>query len=362
MPAHARIVIQQTIIPDYRLGVFGLLRDRLGDTFDVYAGEADFGGSPKSSPSAWNYYTKVQNRYVLGSRLLWQSGVIRRLIVADVTILSGNLRILSNIPVLILRRILGRRTLIWGHASGKSKTAKLIRRYVNRLANGIIAYTRSDCEMILKDSPSSQVWVASNSCVFAKDCTPVPISSELPDSFIYVGRLVEAKKVRVLLGGFSRAVSTGLIPQTAKLTIVGDGPTKGDLVECVSKAGLSEQVCFTGHVSSVEHLREFYASAIASVSPGYVGLSATQSFSFGVPMLISKDEHHSPEIEACQEGFNAIFFQTDNLSDMANTLKALWHQRSEWAEKRADIAAWTKQNYSFEAMSRAFISAVEGDR
>lgn len=47
-----------------------------------------------------------------------------------------------------------------------------------------------------------------------------------------------------------------------------------------------------------EDIYDVYANALVSVSPGYVGLSLTQSLSFGVPMLIAIDEAHVPEIDA----------------------------------------------------------------
>ena len=359
MCKQGEIAIQQTIIPDYRLGVFEILRSRYGSRLNVYAGDADFGGSPVSATIAWERYSKIVNHYFGCSRLLWQSHVIGHLIRAEVAILNGNLRIVSNLPVLLMRRILRRRTLIWGHASGRSGIAKHIRRLYNNLSDGVIAYTESDKTVFESASPAIRVWVAANSCVFAKDCVPVSSSDELPDSFIYVGRLIPEKKVDVLLRAFSQAKSVGLLPKQAKLIIVGSGPEKEGLVEYVEAQGLSGEVRFTGHVSETRALRDLYSCSIASVSPGYVGLSATQSFSFGVPMLVSRDERHSPEIEACHAGFNALFFDTHSISDFSNLLQSVWGVRESWLAKREDIANWTKANYSFEAMSEAFISAIE---
>lgn len=362
MPKQIELAVQQTIIPDYRMGVFDLLRDRLGDGFMVFAGEHDFGGSPISSDAAWGRYTKVSNHYCLGSRLLWQSGMIRSLLEAKVVILNGNLRILSNYPVLFMRRVLGRRTLLWSHADGRSRMGRLLRRLYCHLSNGIVAYTESDKEVFCVQCPSIPVWVAPNSCVYAGDCLPVSLPlNDLPTAFIYVGRLIEEKKVDSLLRAFSVAVKAGSLPDEARLIIVGDGPAKSALSVFAQENSLSDRVCFTGHISNTDRLRELYSQAIASVSPGYVGLSATQSFSFGIPMLISKDEQHSPEIEACQAGFNAMFFKTGDLADFSEALVSTWKLRSDWISRRSEIASWTRENYSFEAMVEAFISSLNGE-
>ena len=56
-----KIALQQSIIPDYRLGLFLLLREQWEDQFEVYAGDADFGGSPVSTEEAWDHFERVQN-------------------------------------------------------------------------------------------------------------------------------------------------------------------------------------------------------------------------------------------------------------------------------------------------------------
>ena len=113
-----------------------------------------------------------------------------------------------------------------------------------------------------------------------------------------------------------------------------------------------------GHIQDTSVLRKLYGSSFCSVSSGYVGLSATQSFSFGIPMIVSKDEPHSPEIEACQAGFNCKFFQTDNVDDLACKLSAFYSEREHFFRLRNQISEFTAENYSFEAMRDTFIQAI----
>lgn len=353
-----RIVLQQTIIPDYRMGLFLLLREHWGECFEVYAGEADFGGSPVSTPAAWDHFKEVGNIYAFSDRLLWQHDSLWVLIGSDVAILNANMRIVSNWVILLLRRLLGRPTLLWGHAEGQSRVASKLRSCFLRLSSGFIAYTRSQAEGLSTNFPWLSLWVAANSCVPASDCIPA-CEGEEPDSFLYVGRLVTKKKVSLLLEGYLWARKEGLIATDKRLVFVGDGDERASLEQRVGDAGVQEVVHFAGHVSDVEQLRAYYGRAICSVSPGYVGLSATQSFSFGVPMLIARDEFHSPEIEACQEGFNACFFESDSPESLANMLAHAEQSQQAYSAKRSEISGWTRKNYSFEAMSRAFFTAVE---
>ena len=353
-----KICLQQPIIADYRMGLFLLLKQEWGEDFQIYAGDANFGGSPVSTTTAWEHFQHVDNIYLLGGRFLWQKGCFRSLLSADVAILNGNLRMLSNNLLLLLRKCLGRRTVLWGHAEGQNALAAALRGCYLRFCDGFIAYTESQAMLLRKSYPWLRVWVAPNACVSATDCIPGEATEGELDSFLYVGRLVGVKKVRLLLEGFIEAISASFIPDSIKLVFVGDGAEREYLEARAQEAGVVNRVVFAGHVSSVSSLRSYYRTAVCSVSPGYVGLSATQSFSFGVPMLIARDEFHSPEIEACQESFNAQFFESNNTKQLAFMFKKMHEDKSIWLEKRGEISDWTRSKYSFEVMADTFHASI----
>ena len=352
------IALQQPIVPDYRLGLFLSLRKKWGVAFQIFAGDADFGGSPVSTTEAWDHFERVQNVYLLGGRFLWQAGCVRNLIDEDVAILNGNMRILSNLWVQLRRKWLGRRTILWGHAEGQNSLAATLRGLYLRCSDGFISYTESQGQQLRERYPFLKVWVAANACVSAADCVPVEATHDELDSILYVGRLVEDKKVRLLLEGYIHAQKDSLFAEHIRLVFVGAGEERQHLEALAQQAGVADKVDFAGHVSDIVELRDYYRRAICSVSPGYVGLSATQSFSFGVPMLIARDEFHSPEIEACKKGFNAVYFESDCPYSMALGLRYLWDNKAVFLSKRQEVADWTAANYSFDNMRDTFIDVV----
>ena len=353
-----KIVLQQPVIPDYRMGIFLLLREHWGTNFEIYGGDADFFGSPISTPEAWGHFKRVRNIYLFKNQFLWQYGCFSALISADVTILNANMRVLSNTIILLLRKLLCRRTILWGHSTGRSSIATVARGLYLRQCNGFLAYTETQALQLREDYPFLKVWVAANSCVHVRDCTPVEALLDEVDSILYVGRLVDSKKVRLLLEGFIIARKNKQFPKSIRLVFIGDGPERSELEVLVEAAGISEYVEFVGHVSNTTKLREYYSRAICTVSPGYVGLSATQSFSFGVPMVIARDEFHSPEIEACKEGFNAEFFESDDPQSLADSLLSAVLSKNRSISNRKNLSDWTASHYSFEVMQEAFVEAV----
>ena len=81
--------------------------------------------------------------------------------------------------------------------------------------------------------------------------------------FLFVGRLVEKKGVSFLIKAFSIINET--LPG-AKLTIVGDGPLKGDLEAQVKRLGIDRAVDFVGAVRQQE-LPTYYSKASVCIFP-----------------------------------------------------------------------------------------------
>lgn len=354
-----KLLLQQVVIPDYRLPLFLLLKQSLGDQFEVFAGETDYNITPKTTPLAWDHFDKVINHYFFKRRLLWQGGLLQKMVSAHLLIASANMRNLTVVSALFLRKVLRRKTILWGHAQGQTRIGSLLRGLFLRHCHHFIAYTESQAAYLSSKYPWLKVTAAPNACVHEKDCYPLPVPAYEVQNVLYVGRLVSEKKPGLLLQGFHHAVTNNFIPGTAKLIIIGEGPEKVHLIAEAQKLNLQERVEFPGHISDVDTLRTHYSRAVCSVSPGYVGLSATQSFSFGVPMLVAKDEFHSPEIEACQEGFTAMFFESDNPEALSKGLQDFYESKVLWYSKRTEICEWTKSNYTYETMRDRFLQVIE---
>jgi glycosyltransferase involved in cell wall biosynthesis len=149
------------------------------------------------------------------------------------------------------------------------------------------------------------------------------------------------------------------LPAECRLVIVGDGPLRDSLVAKVQAHEFGSRIDLPGTVTCIKELQRLYANAIAGVSPGYVGLSITQSLGFGVPMIISRNEPHAPEIEAAQDGQNAVFFETDNRDALASTLVDVYRDRERWRDLRESISAQCVRDYSAERMAQGFLEAVK---
>lgn len=344
-------------MPDYRLSVFDALARRIPGV-EVFCGDTFFSGDISTRADRKSWRRHVRNTFLMVHSLLWQHGVVQELAEHDVVICEYNPRILSTWVLLFRRKLAGRPTLLWGHIWGRRGAlgwAAWVRRVMCRLSEGLICYSESQAAEMAERLPATPVFAAPNSCVTKADCGAQPLDGV--GNVVYVGRLTKNKKVAVLLQGFARAVKS--LPDGARLVIVGDGVERDRLHNLARESGIADRVDFLGHISDVARLREIYASALVAVSPGYVGLSAIQCMAFGVPMLVSRLEPHSPEIEACRENETCRFFDTDDASSLAKELMGFYSSAPNWMSRRPQIAEFTSSNYTAEQMAERFAAAVE---
>jgi glycosyltransferase involved in cell wall biosynthesis len=342
-------------LPDYRQAFLEILVEHFGNDFQAFAGDVFFDGTTKTRVSVGSNFRSLSNHYLIGRRFLWQTGAVTAGRGAGVAVLELNPRILSVWLSLLMRRMTRRPTLLWGHAwsrKGSASPTNVLRGAMRALADGVILYTHQQADELGAVSDRRRVFVAPNALYRSAEMEPA--EGQDRTDFIYVGRLVAAKKPDLLLSAFQLALDR--LPASTRLVFVGEG----DLEEALRERARSlpaDRVVFHGHVANPARLRAFYARAIASVSPGFVGLSITQSLGYGVPMIVARDEPHSPEIEAAIEGRNARFFQPTSVPKLADALveSAL---RPVGDAVRAEISADCRRRYSAEAMAAGFIDAI----
>ncbi|QRM18684.1 glycosyltransferase [Dechloromonas sp. TW-R-39-2] len=350
------ILLLQTAIGDYRQAFLEEVFSRLGDRFSIMCGDRYFESSLITGIKKPIVYSSVNNCFVLNRRFLFQWRAVFPAVMADVVVLELNPRIITNWIVVFLRKIFGKKTIFWGHAwprKGISSHSDVIRSLMRALSDVLIVYTETQKSQLQKYGFDSGRLIAAPNALYRKQQMQSVVSNR--DSFIYVGRLVESKKILLAIKSFSLIKNRNI---DAKLLIVGDGPLRSECENLVSRLGLNECVLFFGHISDELELAKLYSRSVSSLSPGYIGLSITQSLGFGVPVVISRDEPHAPEIEAAVEGENCIFFDTDSEQSLADSMILIWNERNKWADSAAKISDSCKNNYSAEIMADRFVDAL----
>lgn len=350
-------ILYTAVLPRYRQACMEVLAGELGSSFRAFAGQRHLDDTVRTDITD-DLYSTVTNRGFFGRRVLLQTGHWRPVLAAQTAVLDLNPRSVTVWILLLLRRSLGRRTLLWGHLypqrGAEYKTAGL-RRLMRFLSSGTVLYGYDSKVPALRDSPQDPVWVAPNALYRACDLWAGEGANAA--DVLYVGRLEAAKKVDRLLTAYA---SSGLAQQGTRLAIVGQGTQRTELVEQAGVLGISDMVDFIGSTYDTDRLRAIYSGAVCSVSPGYAGLSLTQSIGFGVPVLVSRREPHSPEIELAATGA-VTFFDTDDNADFALQLRNMVRDRPS-ATTSEYWRAYVRRRYSAEAMSDGLVRAFRNQK
>jgi glycosyltransferase involved in cell wall biosynthesis len=358
--AKKNTLILQSAMPDYRQAFLkALIKEEKGDVC-VLSGREHFAESLPAGISLGENSCFVDNYYLLKRRVLLQIGVTFAAINSNVVILELNPRIVNTWVILLCRKILGRKSILWGHAwsrAGKYSKTEKIRNAQRRLADLIVVYTKSQ-ENELKTYMNIDSVVAAPNAIYSIQDMNVQFdeANYHKNSFVCIGRLVKEKKIDLLLDAFAKMIHRGLDGVT--LVVIGRGPELESLKEKCSELNIQDLVKFEGHITDMNILKEYYSNAYASIAAGSLGLSIIQSMTFGVPMVISKTEPHGPEIEAAITGENCVFFDTNDSDDLADKMYEVVENAQMWKSKRSSMNKYCRDNYSVEAMVGGFQKAI----
>ena len=122
---------------------------------------------------------------------------------------------------------------------------------------------------------------------------------------------------------------------------------------------LADAVEFVGEKTNETELAPLFARSIVSVSPGPIGLAAIHSLAYGVPILVSDNEPHSPEIEALVPGENGAYFPANDSAALADKLVEMLSQPNRLIEMGLRGQSLVQSKYSVQNMANVFSQAFD---
>jgi glycosyltransferase involved in cell wall biosynthesis len=359
LPAVPAIVLQLAL-PHYRQQFLDCLREQemADDELTFLVGDEQFGVGVTTAVDSPLIRRSGRNRFLAGRRLAWQPGVVRPAVLAHTAVVELNPRLLSTWMVLVVRFLLRRRTLAWGHAwprAGQHAKSDRLRRVVRNLSDGLILYTDKDRNALLADGYRKPIYVAPNAIVRSAQQRAITPETER-SSFLWIGRLVATKKPQLAIQAFRLAIPE--LRGSTNLLIVGDGPERDECIASAADLVNDGRVQFLGEIVDAQSLSKLFGSALATIASGYIGLNATQSIGYGCPIVYPSGEPHAPEIAALNES-NSLSFPRDDPVALANAF--IETERAQGSFDREAISRRARETYSAERMASDFLGAVRNE-
>lgn len=249
-------------------------------------------------------------------------------------ILTGEPYCLSSWFILIINKILGKKTYLWTHGwYGNEKGIKKgIKKIYFELADNIFLYGDYAKKLMIKEGFSkNKLIVIYNSLNYEKQLkirNDIKKSTIFTDFFsndnpvlIFTGRLTKVKKLDQLLKVQSILLDKGI---EVNVFIVGSGGEEENLKKIVKSNGNESNVYFYGPCYDEEKIANFYYNSAVCVSPGNVGLTGIHAMSYGCPVISHNSlSEQMPEFEVIENGETGFFFEKDNIKSLALNIEEI---------------------------------------
>jgi len=334
-----RAVYNQHIFSHYRQGIIDRMLADLdlefvlaGDTVDPF-GTGIKGATIRDA----SRYVRVPSVVYPGG-FLRQPGLGRALneLRPEAAIFCGDARFLSVWAQAPPLRRRGKRVFFWTHGwlSRPEGVAGRVRHAFYRRADGLLLYgDRGKAIGVADGFAPEQLHVIYNSLDY-------PAQRRLRDAITETGlldlrtslfgeaetpvviccaRLTPNRRLDMLLEALQRLRGEG---HHVHALLVGDGPERPALEQYARAHDVS--VRFYGPCYDEAALARLFMLSHACVSPGWVGLTAVHSLTYGTPVIAHDNaDEQGPEFEAITDGETGSLFRQHDVADLAARIR-LW--------------------------------------
>jgi glycosyltransferase involved in cell wall biosynthesis len=318
----SRVLIIHSTVKHYRTPFFDALHAALeqdGVELRLVFGQPTVTECLKSDTFTFDrsWGIPVKNHWYFKERYLFQP-VWDSVKWADLVIVEQANKHLINYPLLLLRRLIGKKVAFWGHGRNRQASQKNLGERFKRLLltapDWWFAYTRGVKEYLVEQGVHPGIiTTVQNSVDTASFCRDLAVvSSEALQGLrvrhklgqaaiigLYCGSLYSEKQIEFLLDAARRIRAR--VP-SFHLFILGGGELAA-LVE--RSAAQADWINFVGPQFGVEKAAYFRLASFF-LNPGMIGLSILDAFCAGLPMLTTDYFGHSPEIDYLKPGVNGL--------------------------------------------------------
>lgn len=171
--------------------------------------------------------------------------------------------------------------------------------------------------------------------------------------FMYVGRLVDFKRIDILIREFSAAFGNR---EDVRLRIVGDGPLREELMQLAIEASNVE---FAGKLFDEALERAFMTAhtlVLASV-PEMWGLVVNEALSAGMPVLVSK--YVGSRQDLVENRATGLIFDSLQSGDLAEKMKQIYSSPENYERMSRSAYELMHHHWNYDYYERCFVSAIQ---
>ena len=182
------------------------------------------------------------------------------------------------------------------------KNWDFLRKTIFNMADSIVFYTDYPKLKYEKMGIDPAKMFVANNTVAVADSVPSDLEK---DSILFIGSLYPQKGLGTLLNAYKRV---GAYKKLPRLDIIGAGSEFANVEKWIRENKLSDKIFLRGAVYDIDKKAEYFARAIACVSPCQAGLAVQESMGYGVCFATNSDSFTGGERFDIVHGQTGILF------------------------------------------------------
>lgn len=350
-------------MPSYRRALFERMARKLGSAFVVYASNQQELGILSAGDVKFSWQRDLGPVLALLPGLEWQVGAcsvpVGR---GDVLVICGAPRAISTIVLLLKARILGARTIWWGHYwSATSRPWRAAIRYaLMRMPDAIIFYTDQEVNeyRAVGGREKQSFIIGLNNGIETDAINRLRVAycaQRRTRDLLFIGRITSKAEIDVLLEALCSVKCAGVT-----LDIIGSGQDEVRVRKLSADLGLTDRVTWHGGVTDEDKIALIANQCKAFIYPGAVGLSLIHGLSYGLPAIVHDNRwSHMPEIAALIPGKNGVTFQQGDVGSLALTITTLLADTDRLTAMSHAATDTTATTFNAADMAERFCSLIE---
>ena len=352
-----RIFIFQPALPEYRIDFFQKINKKIKGKLKVFYSSSDLNIkiNAKERNFIWAFEVGKLIEFLPG--LFWQKGILKiDISEADIVVVCGVPRNIATIFLLIKAKILGIKTIWWGHywSATSNKIWLKLRMLIAKLSYSILFYTDYEVEEYLIKNYSKNKKVGSlNNGINNERIIYLRKNydfSKRKKNILFIGRVTEKAKLELLI----EALKNKML-KDYRLDIIGEGEMLNEIKNKVNNYKINKRVVFHKQTSDEEYISKIANKAAFFVYPGSVGLSLIHAMTYGLPVIIHNNRSHQmPEFAAFEDSITGLSFNEESINDLTKTIMKMMSSGNLRNQMSFNALRKVSRTYNTDDMNKRF--------
>ena len=371
MKKKLKIGITTNIITTYRKGFYDRLFSKPDIDVTVYCQDHMPGMNLLSIHKQYPSNVKII-KFISAKKekIVWQFLPWTEIITKyDVVFISGNPRVLSDVVLGTLLRLMGKRVVLWtmAHSYRGNKLTESIRLLWSQIFQNIFVYTDKEVEYLKEKGFRNHYILGMNNGLDQKNIDSI-VSKWTEEKITKWMELhdYQNKKIIISCARLETKNNFGLVIEALPKIVqkipnllwflIGGGAEEENLKKLASKLRVEKHIVFLGAIYEEEKLAPYFLSSLLFIHPAAIGLSLLHAFGYGIPVIVHDQiDLHGPEYAAFQNHITGKNFKFNDPDDLANVIITLLNNPNEINQMKRNVQKIAREQYNVDIMVDRFI-------